>query len=382
MKTERLYFKNLDSIRFFAALMVFLAHGIKPSYHYLGMDGTLLMRVLNTISSGGVGVSIFFVLSGFLISYLLISEYEVSGKVALKNFYVRRILRIWPLYYAVVIFSFFIYPFLKSFIGMANHSQSNVLYYLTFLSNFDLIHTEKFFKGQDVSSQNITWSVSVEEQFYLFWPLLFTFLPKRWWVYAISTVIIGSIAFRVYNYDDPNVLYFSTFSVLMDLGIGGLVAYLIKTNQKVKGFFASASTGTHLILFIVSFSMLFWSDQVSTFKYSPALNRIFFSISFAMIIAAQAMTTQDSILNLGRFSFGNKWGKYTYGIYLIHPIALTILDIVTRVTHVSYATNFIGTFAFGVVGFFLTLLMSWVSYEYFESRFLALKEKFAVIKTH
>ena len=167
----------------------------------------------------------------------------------------------------------------------------------------------------------------------------------------------------------------------MYLGIGGLTAYLIKTNQKIKGFFVSASTGTHLILFITCFSMLLWSDQLPVFKYSQALNKIFFSLSFALIIAAQAMTTQDSILNLGRFSFGNKWGKYTYGIYLIHPIALTILDVVTRVIHVSYS-NLIGSLAFGVAGFILTLFMSWVSYEYFESKFLALKDKFAVIKTH
>ena len=198
MKTGRLYFKNLDSIRFIAAMMVFLDHGVKPAYQYLGLDGTLLFKVFTTISSGGIGVTIFFVLSGFLISYLLISEHEVSGKIALKNFYVRRILRIWPLYYAVVIFSFFLYPFMKSLIGMTDHFQSNVLYYLTFLSNFDVIHIGKYFRGQDVLAQNVTWSVSVEEQFYLFWPVLFTFLPKRCWVYAISMVIIGSIAFRVY----------------------------------------------------------------------------------------------------------------------------------------------------------------------------------------
>lgn len=360
-------------------MMVFLSHGLAPSYKYLGIDGTFLNKVLMMISSGGIGVSIFFVLSGFLITYLLISEHEVSGNISVKNFYVRRVLRIWPLYYAIVIFSFFIYPFLKGLIGMASHSQANVLYYLTFLSNFDLINVEKHFTGQDVASQNITWSVSVEEQFYLFWPLIFAFLPKRIWVYAISIVIVASVAFRIVNYNDPNVLYFSTFSVLMDLGIGGLVAYSIKNSNRIKSFFESVSTPIHLILFAFSISLLLWSDLID-FKLGAAVKRIVISSSFAMIIAAQAMTQKNSILNLGNFSFANKWGKYTYGIYLIHPVAITIIDIAMRIGHITIKT-FWSSFAFGVAAFFLTLLLSWLSYEYFESKFLALKSKFEIIKT-
>ncbi len=379
MNQDKLYFKNLDSIRFIAALMVFLGHAISPSYQYLPIKNTFWEKLLNTISNGGTGVSIFFVLSGFLITYLLISEYELNLKISVKKFYMRRVLRIWPLYFLVVGFSFLIYPALKSMFGMNNPLGSNILYHLSFLSNFDVIHIEKFHVGSDAMSQNITWSVSIEEQFYLFWPLLF-FLRRQLWVYGILLVIIGSILFRIMNNDDGVVLYFHTFSVLLDLGIGGLMALLIKSNIKIRSLFENSSTQIHIVLFIFSFCLVFWSESIFSFKYGTAIGRVFIAFSFALIIAAQAITKRKSILNLSNLSFANKWGKYTYGIYLIHPIAITIIDILVRILHFP-KTNFITLFSIGVIAFIFTLFLSKISFRYYESRFLSLKNKFTSIDT-
>lgn len=381
MSNDKLYFKNLDSIRFIAALMVFLGHAVSPSYQYLPIKNTIWEKLLNTMSNGGTGVSIFFVLSGFLITYLLINEYEINFKISIKNFYIRRVLRIWPLYFLVVAFSFLIYPFLKSLIGMNNPLGSKLLYHLTFLSNFDVINIEKFCYGSDAMSQNITWSVSVEEQFYLFWPLIFVFLPKRLWIYSISLVIIGSILFRIINNNDSVVLYFHTFSVLLDLGIGGLMALLIKSNKTYRSFFENSSTLTHITLFIFSFCLIFWGGALFDFNYGAAISRIFISFSFALIISAQAITKRESKFNLGNMSFANKWGKYTYGIYLIHPIAITIIDVLFRIMHFP-KTNFITLFSIGVISFMVTLFLSKISFRYYESRFLSLKERFTTIQTY
>jgi len=98
MNNDKVYFKNLDSIRFIAALIVFLGHAIYPSYKFLPIENTYIEKFLLTISDGGTGVSIFFVLSGFLITYLLISEHEIKSTISLKKFYIRRFLRTWPLW--------------------------------------------------------------------------------------------------------------------------------------------------------------------------------------------------------------------------------------------------------------------------------------------
>lgn len=380
MSHDKLYFKNLDSIRFIAALMVFLQHAVSPSYQYLPIKNTIWEKLLNTISSGGTGVSIFFVMSGFLITYLLVSEYEINKRISIKKFYLRRILRIWPLYFLVVGFSFLVYPFLKSLMGIDTSLGSNFIYHLTFLSNFDVINIQKNCFGSDAVSQNITWSVSIEEQFYLFWPLLFVFLPKRLWVCSILFIIAGSLFFRVVYHNDGIVLYFHTFSVLLDLGIGGLMAYLIKENGKLKLFLENVSTLTHLILFVFSFCLVFWNNEIFAFKYGLAIGRLFVSFSFALIISAQAMTKSESILNLRNLSFADKWGKYTYSIYLIHPIAIVLIDVLVRLLHFS-KTNFINLFSIGIICFILTLFLSKISYKYYESRFLSLKDKFTTIHT-
>ena len=104
MGNEKIFFKNLDSIRFIAALMVFIGHAISPSYQYLPIKNTFWEKLLNTASNAGTGVSMFFVLSGFLITYLLISEYELNRKISIQKFYMRRVLRIWPLYFLIVAF--------------------------------------------------------------------------------------------------------------------------------------------------------------------------------------------------------------------------------------------------------------------------------------
>lgn len=379
MSNDKLYFKNLDSIRFFAALMVYLAHGISPAYQYLPVQGTVWEKFLNLISSGGTGVSIFFVLSGFLITYLLIHEYEKTNTISVKNFYMRRVLRIWPLYFLVVTFSFFIYPSLKGLMGIDNPLGSNVLYHLTFLSNFDVINIQENCPGNDAMSQGITWSVSIEEQFYLFWPLIFAFLPRKAWVYAILFVIGGSLCFRILNHENTAVLYFHTFSVLADLGLGGLAAYLVKNSVRVKHFFENSNAKTHLLLFVFSFSLLFWSDSIFSFKYGNAISRIITAASFALIIAAQSLTKTNSIFNLSRFKMANHWGKYTYGIYLLHPIAITMVDILSRALKFP-KTSFINLFIIGVIGFILTLILSKLSFTFFEARFLKLKQKFETEK--
>lgn len=380
MIDNKLYFKNLDSIRFIAALMVFLGHALSPSYQYLNIKNSIGEKLLNIISNGGTGVSVFFVLSGFLITFLLITEYEITKKIALKKFYMRRILRIWPLYFLVVFFSFLIYPFLKSLLGINNPLGSNIFYHLAFLSNFDVINIEKFYAGSDAMSQNITWSVSIEEQFYLFWPLIFLCFPKRLWIYCILFVMICSLLFRLLHNDDAITLYFHTFSVLLDLAIGGFMAYLIKEFPKIRVFFEKCSTLTHLTLVIFSFSLLYWSEFINTLAYGLAMNRIFISFSFALIISAQAITKKESLLNFSNLTFASKWGKYTYGIYLIHPIVLTIINVLFR-SFQFCQTSFISVLSISIIEFILTLILSKISYRYYESRFLLLKNNYISVSS-
>ncbi len=378
MSNKSFYFKNLDTIRFIAAMMVFMQHAVSPAFKLLDIDGTIIQRVLKVISSGGVGVSIFFVLSGFLITYLIFAEVEKTGKFNIKHFYVRRFLRIWPLYYAVVFFSFIVYPGLKEIFNINNPLGSNFLYHISFLSNFDVINIKENCDGLNALSQNITWSVSIEEQFYLFWPLIFL-LPKKKWVYPVVGLVIFSLMFRYANIANVNVLYFHTFSVLIDLVIGGLIAIMVKTTPIFRKSLENTSTVFHVCIFALTFSVLYFETTFIFGELDVVFVRLVRSILFALIIASQALTVKKSFLCLGNFNFTSKWGKLTYGIYLLHPIVITLIDILFRAIKVDYTKSFITHFGVSLLMLMGTFLISWLSYNYFEKRFLAIKSKFQKI---
>jgi peptidoglycan/LPS O-acetylase OafA/YrhL len=358
--------------------MVFLAHGFSPGYQYLEIRGTFIERVLFTISSGETGVSIFFVLSGFLITYLLLSEQELKGNISVINFYVRRVLRIWPLYYAVLIVVFLFIPYAGNLLNMFGRISSTPIFYFAFLSNFDVINILTFHRGEDIIPQSITWSVAIEEQFYAFWPLIVRFTPKKLFPFALILIILGSFVFRLFNYDNSPILYYHTFSVLMDLSLGGLFAYMLKNMKKVSQFFSNTGTVMHLVYFLASFGLLYYFSRIFSFPQGEAVGRIFVSISFAFIITAQSASAKSSFLNLGNFKIANKLGKFTYGIYLIHPIALFFVDAFLVYFGIKKDSLLIHLF-YGFSGLTLTLFLSAFSYNYYEAKFLKLKDKFAVI---
>ena len=372
------YFENLDAIRFIAALMVIIAHTVKSNTGYQDIKNIYLHRFLSLISDGGTGVSIFFVLSGFLITYLLIMEDDKYSEINIKNFYIRRVLRIWPLYFMVLLFAFVIYPFI---ILPNGHFSYNILYFITFLSNFDVMHvlTRHGESSTDLCG-GVTWSVSVEEQFYLFWPLIFTFLPRKLWVYSIILTILISLLFRMSHPDDLIVLSVHTLSVLIFLGVGGLSAYMAASSTSIKSFFEKTSTISLSAFMALSVLSLIMVEYTWKYQYGRALSPVFTSVSFALVICSQAFTKSQSIMNLRNLSFATKWGKYTYGMYLLHPIAYLITGIFFDSIRFPRA-GYINIIIVASFSFILTLALSKLSYVYFESKFLQLKAKFEMIKT-
>jgi len=378
--SNKIYFKNLDGIRYIAAMMVFLQHVVLTTFILVLEPGSVADRMVRIFFNGGTGVSIFFVLSGFLITYLIITEKNVSGTVNVKNFYLRRFLRIWPLYFAVILFSFGIYPLLKEIFWVNNPLGSNIWYHLTFLSNFDVINIEHNCDGLAAMSQNITWSVSIEEQFYLFWPLIFL-LPIRVLPYVFSLIILMSLGFRIVNVDDPPILYFHTFAVLLDLVVGGFFAWVAINWRRAKSFFENSSTVFYMIIVFLFIAVQYWSTEFVFGEYYPAFERLITAILFGSFISAQAMTKKSSFFNLGNSKYMTKWGQKTYGIYLLHPIATTVTYAFLEYFGVEVPGSFVKGLLIAAFVYGLTFFISWLSYTYYEAFFLKIKKRFQYIKS-
>jgi peptidoglycan/LPS O-acetylase OafA/YrhL len=372
---NKLYFKNLDAIRFIAATMVFLQHALQPILGELPIKDGLFKQMILVISNGKLGVSVFFVLSGFLITYLLVKEYEAAQKILLKHFYIRRVLRIWPLYFLVTFFTFGIFPFISAALNIPELTHGNIWCHLSFLSNFDALHIILYGVGGNAVSQNITWSVSIEEQFYIIWPLLFVYIPKRYWLHSVLLLLASSMAFQLFNYNKPMVLYFHSLSVLMDLSIGGLMAILVTRFNSIQLFFERSGTLMHIVYGCITLGLLFFEDKLWLLPYGNIISRFLITLSFALIIVAQALTKQNTLFNLHNFSFASKWGKYTYGIYLLHPIVILFVGVIVNKLGIT-SRNTWALLTILLVKFMITLLCSKISYQFFESKFLKLKERF------
>jgi peptidoglycan/LPS O-acetylase OafA/YrhL len=285
----------------------------------------------------------------------------------MKAFYIRRSLRIFPLYFAFTIVVFLILPF---FVEL---KLPNPFYYFFFLSNFDVINTN----GAGMDILNISWSVSVEEQFYLAWAIIFAILTPRHYLYLFLTIITTSALFRWTNSDNHLVTMFHTFSVMSDLAIGGLSAYLVIYNKKFKNFFENLPrwiifAGYAFVIPMLMFSRFFY--LYTTF------GRILLGLGIAFIIIEQNYSN-NSFYQMKNRKMLSALGKYTYGLYLLHPLVIFFVAMFAVKIGLDTKSLFEGSLI-GIFSLLMSVFVCYLSYRFFESPFLKLKSRFAYLKTY
>ena len=378
-KASRVFFPNLDGLRFIAFFLVFLQHGFGRLPNFLmlrNFPDIITIPVRKIFSLGGLGVSFFFVLSGFLITFLILTEIKQNGRLDVLSFYVRRTLRIWPLYYSVLLVAFFLYPAAKGMFGYDPYIESgHPIWYFTFLSNFDIMqHPDN---NHGAMSTNITWSVAIEEQFYLAWPLLFFFIRPKQYRYIFPSVILLSFIFRVLNHGNGMVLYYHSLSVIGDMALGGMLAYVWLQSPKFRTFVSKMSTTFILSVYLFGLMLIFYGERIFQIFQVPGMDRLMYTLFFGFIIAEQNFAT-NSLLKMSRLSAITYWGKYTYGLYLLHPLAIQLTIVIWRLTAPS-SDGLIKTIVMGGFALIVSLVCSFASYYWFENKFLKLKNRFTRI---
>lgn len=368
---EKIFFPDLDGLRFFSFLAVFFSHifateydGIKNQPWHQFFKGRLF-------ADGDLGVGFFFVLSGFLITYLLLKEKEYTGRIHVLSFYIRRALRIWPLYYFCVFFGFVIFPVLKSSFGQVPNETANPVLCSLFLNNFDRIRNGM----PDSSVLSVLWSVAIEEQFYFIWPLLFFIIPVKHYHYIFILVITISFFYRATHLGPQMERH--TLSVISDMAIGGLGAYFSIKNI----FFLKHMSNSHPLLNLVPYVavvvLLLFRRELFSEPAMFAIKRLVIAFFFIWIILEQNFCKR-SYFKISRFRLITKLGKYTYGLYCLHTIVILFVWVV--LTRLGLNTN---SWQLWLIEMPLTLglsiLISYLSYMYFESQFLKLKDRFAYI---
>jgi len=369
---KKIYFENLDGLRFLCFLSVFFFHSFHTDNEAIQNSGAYKFITESLFVNGNLGVNFFFVLSGFLITYLLLEEKRMNGQIDIKKFWMRRILRIWPLFFLCVFFGFFIFPLLKSAFGQEPSETATIWYYLSFTNNFDLIRAGL----PDASILGVLWSVAVEEQFYLVWPLvLYVFPIKKSWI-AFVVIIVISLVFR-YCYQEPMILEYHTLSCIGDMTVGGLGAWLITEVPRFKNWIKTMRREYIALVYLTFIGVFFFRLDLLQQPIVIVFERMLIGVVIFLIIAEQCFA-EKSLFKMSSFKRISKLGEITYGLYCLHFIGILIALTVTRILNLNtelWQVIVIET----TLAFAISIAISKVSFHYFEKPFLKYKNRFAYI---
>ena len=358
------YRPELDCLRFFAFFAVFVFHTFPfdPAY-YSARHIRFGSFIASTSAAGSFGVDLFFLLSAFLITELLLQEKARYGRIHLKAFYIRRILRIWPLYF----FAILIGALLATIDPQQRFPMRYVFAFVFLLGNW--LTTLQGFPG---SVMNPLWSVSFEEQFYLAWPAVLSNLrPRKVLLVSAGLVVVAQIsrlALVKYARHPEVALATNTLARLDPLAVGAATAIVLHS-RKFQDWKFHPTLSRRLAC--AAAGVIIW--LIAGHFYSLSL--LFMIVGFPAIAAGAWLI----FISAFQSSVAPLWlrylGKISYGLYVFHSLCLYLSAHLLG----GYPRNLRQFIVFWCVGLALTIAFAAVSYKFLESPFLRLKERFAYI---
>jgi peptidoglycan/LPS O-acetylase OafA/YrhL len=364
-KVSSRYIKPIDGLRALSIILVIFFHSNLFEGHW--DTHSLTYNILNSFDAG---VSFFFLISGFLITGILVDTKNIEG--FFKKFYARRFLRIFPLYYLILLTAFFVVPLfdhprVEKWAGVESH------WYWLFLSNYYIALKGQFQHGL----VDLSWSLSIEEQFYMIWPLVVYYLkPKN--IFKVSCFgIILSLVLRIImklNGATDLAIHLFTFSRLDGLCLGAILALSYRNLVRFPNL-TRIPYYLGVLPLVLHYTFLLNTSETAVFlrgTLSYSLVAFFFAFFFMKVISAN-----KSIFN-NRFLISI--GKYSYGIYLTHyPIASVLRPffkgLFTKYFEVPLFV-YISQFVYVGLVLGLSLIVSFCIFNGFEKHFLKLKKHF------
>ena len=374
-QNDTIYFANLDILRFIAAFMVVIAHAYEGWCGWWGYPGFMSVdgdhktlssfgNYANTvIKNGGFGVDVFFLISGFLITYILLAEKDLTGKIDIKKFFIRRGFRIWPLYFLLIAVT----PFIVSWL---NKPSPDYLSTALFYNNFHSMTT-----GNWEYPFAHFWSICVEEHFYLVWPFLVAFIPNRYLLNTFWTVlficVFARFGFNLYG-KGFYYMYLHTLSRMDVLAIGAIGAYMY-FNKSLRFTVPKYVRIALYILFVVVYASEPYNIYDGMFL---ACFRKYFYVAVIAIGMSNFLLNPDSLISFKKKNVFHYLGKVSYGVYMYSNILIAII-----IEKIIAPYNMVNMYLYFFLNIALTIIISIISYELFEKQFLKLKTRFEVVKT-
>jgi peptidoglycan/LPS O-acetylase OafA/YrhL len=356
------HFAGLNGIRAIAAIAVVISHitlGLKEFNLDPYIFGTFLDGKPQGLSLAGFGVSIFFVLSGFLITYLLQVEKQILA-INIKKFYLRRILRIWPLYYLYL----FLSVLAILYFGF-DLNTNTLLLYIFYSANVP------FILNTTLTFLSHYWSLGVEEQFYVFWPWINKKISSLTTFTILFILIIITLKTYLHIFQPgtllEEIIHITRFHCMM---IGALGALLYKMKHPLFIKFTDNKFTQSIcwfILFLVAINQYHLASFID--------NEIISVVGLVIIIGQINIKNRIVNLEIGIMDF---LGKISYGIYVIHPLIIFLFSKWLGQLNINAPTKYLIVYSLITAS---TIALSYLSYTYFEKYFLVFKKRFEVVKS-
>jgi peptidoglycan/LPS O-acetylase OafA/YrhL len=357
-----IYFPGLNGLRAISAIAVVISH-ITLGLGHFGLNphifGTYADGNPRGLSLAGYGVTIFFVLSGFLITFLLLEEKE-HHSVNVRKFYIRRILRIWPLYYlylSVCLFAILV-------LDMELNTNS-LLFYIFYAANIPfIINTSLPFLSH-------YWSLGVEEQFYLFWPWVVRRSGTVLLICILSVALLISTKVYLHLFMPGSVaetaIHVTRFHCMF---IGAAGAILYKNRNTIFIRFTDNKISQLLcwsILLLVALNRF----HIASFIDSEIIAFV------ALVVIIGQINVQNRLINL-ELPVMDFLGKISYGMYVIHPLLIFLTGQLFKNFQIQETVKYL--MVYGVI-MSVTIGLSYLSFRYFENYFMKLKKRFEVVQS-
>ena len=361
------YHPELDVLRFFAFLAVFFHHALpRDAALYLrnGFSPAATELVLAAKSAGAYGVDLFFALSAYLITELLLREHAKRGTFSVSAFYVRRALRIWPLYFTFLALTIFVVPTIFS------DERFGPIYIVSFALFFGNWVSAAY--GLPFSVASPLWSISVEEQFYIAWPLLLLLFGvnriKQLAVVLLAIALGTRVFLAAYGAEHPAV-WCNTLARLDPIAFGAILAFVLGGRApQLKGAFRLLIIGAALASFLFVAKYLDQDGPTSIATYGVTA-----LASVGLLIAV--LCDDARLLQRRPFNWLIYLGRISYGLYVFHLLAIALVGRVVIIPLLGIQVNFEIRL---VLSFLVTVLLATISYAFLEQPFLKLKERFSM----
>lgn len=371
---KKFFFNGLNELRAIAALAV-IYHHIELHNYFNPIRSYFTFLDYFTGNVGKNGVFLFFVLSGFLITYLLLQEKDTYNTVFLKKFFLRRIYRIWPLYYGVFALSILIIPLLafhfdifkedlssyNKIIDTHNYGVKPIVFYLFFMPNVAL------YSGYFITGSTQAWSVGVEEQFYILWPFLILWFSKNK-ILQVFLAVLFLFPVLIFLAKNNYILY--PLSVIIKsipfhfMAIGAIGGYLFFRENQVIEKYTQSKWGYFCIIILIA-AFLFHQF------FRSMIQEIVTSLLFLLLILFTINDKNQGVFRNKLFSY---LGKISYGIYMYHTFVMFLIFPFVNKYLVNFKEGIYYNILLYPLIFIITILLSSLSYQYFELKFIKIKD--------